>query len=201
MTARQRSELQSVVSPVTSVARVGLYFVAVGLVGLVLRGLQASFGLKTEIPFWMVPTLILGGLLYVRGGRWTGGPELRGKIRQDLERGEVIHHRVRVVDALEAPEVEDEGPVFFLVEEDGATLFFAGQELARYKRRGFPWAEFEIIISPVTGQFFKLRSLGDSFLEVRQRAPLSFSEGKALGVSNANFGVLEMSLEELEEEG
>ncbi|NIP58783.1 MAG: hypothetical protein GWM92_10725, partial [Gemmatimonadetes bacterium] len=94
---------------------------------------------RLGLPVWAVGTLLFGIWLYSRAGRWTGGSELRDRIRRDLERGELARRRVVVVEAVEAPEVEDEGPVFFVREEDGQLLFFAGQRLSREKGRGFPW--------------------------------------------------------------
>ena len=204
MTARERAELQSLVSGSTTMLRVGMFLFAVGAAGWLLRTLQRAVLAVSEgaagAPFWLVPALAFAGFLYIRGSRWTGGREFRGRVRRDLARGEITLRRIQVVQALEAPEVEDEGPVFFLVEADGATMFFAGQEMARQKMRGFPWTEFEIAESPDSGHFFRLKPLGSSFHGVETRAPLEFSEAKELGVLSADYGVLDMSLDDLRNE-
>jgi hypothetical protein len=201
MTARERAELQGLVSVSTTVLRGALYLLAVAVTGWVCRGLQTflgeAVGRTLTAPIWLLPTLVLGGLLYVRGTRWTGGRELRARIRHDLDRGELAQHRVEVVQALEAPEVEDEGPVFFVRERGGKTLFFAGQDMARQKARGFPWREFEIVEAPESRRLFKLRSLGEAFPDVQARAPLAYDEAKQLGVLSANYGTLDLRLEEL----
>lgn len=85
-------------------------------------------------------------------------------------------------------------------EADGTTLFFSGQEMARYKSRGFPWNEFEITESPEARRFFRLRPVGEPFSDVQKRAPLAFAEAKKLGVLAANYGVVDMTLEELAKE-
>jgi len=150
---------------------------------------------------WLLPTLTVAAFLYLRGRRWTGGREFRRRVRRDLARDEIALHRIRVVAALEAPEVEDEGPVFFVAESGGATLFFSGQEMARQKERGFPWTEFEVSESPESGHFFRLRPLGPPFEPVGTRRPLSFSEAKDLGVLSANYGRLDAGLDDLSIEG
>jgi len=204
MTARERAELESLVSPVATVLRAGLFLLAVTTIGWILAGLQEyigqAVGRPIQLPLWLLPTVMIGLWLYIRAGQWTGGRRLRAQVRRDLERGELAHHRVRVMEALEAPEIEDEGPVFFVREADGTTLFFGGQEMARYKGRGFPWSEFEITESPESRRFFRLRPVGGSFPEVQQRAPLGFAEAKELGVFTANFGVVDLTLEQLAKE-
>ena len=204
MTARERAELQSLVSTPTTLMRIGMFFLAVGSAGwlsrVIQRSLLAASDSGASAPLWLVPTLAFGAFLYMRGSRWTGGREFRGRVAGDLARGEIVLHRIKVVEAVEAPEVEDEGPVFFVLESDGATLFFAGQEMARQKTRGFPWTEFEISESPDSGHFFRLKPLGGSFEPVPTRAPLESSEAKALGVLSADYGVLEVSLAALKNE-
>lgn len=201
MTARERGELRGLVSWGTGVLRAGLFVLVVVLVGWVARLVQAfvaqAVGLEVDLPFWLMPTFLFGAFLYVRGAKWTGGRTLRSEVRRDLERGEVARHFVRVVEALEAPEVEDEGPVFFVLEEGGTTLFFSGQEMVGYKRRGFPWKEFEIAETPVSHRFLRLRALDASFENVQTRPALSYAEAKELGVFSATYGVLEKTLDEL----
>jgi len=199
MTAREVDELRGLVSPSTTALRVGSFLVAVLVVGWLTRGAQGLVlgGTDGGLPLWLVPTLPFAVFLYARAGRWTGGPELRRKVRLDLERGQMAQHRMRVDDALEAPEVEDEGPVFFVTDDSGATYFFAGQEMARYKDRGFPWREFEIVEAPESGRFFRLKPLGEALSNVEVRAPLTFEEARTLGVMAAPYGRLERSLSDL----
>lgn len=200
MTDREAAELRALVSPSTAALRIGLFALALAAVAYLMRGLQTlvvTVPGVTDLPLWLVPTLVVGAALYVLGGRWTGGPELRKKVRRDLERREIARHRVRVVGALEAPEVEDEGPVFFVQDDRDGTMFFAGQEMARYKTRGFPWVEFEILEAPESGRLFGLRPLGEPLSNVPVRAPLSLGEAKALGTTAARFGKLDKELTDL----
>lgn len=190
MTARERSELAALVSPTVALARAGLFVLTVGAVGWPLRGLQAA-GSSITFPIWAVVTLLFALLLYRRAGRWTGGAEFRSQIRADLDRGEVEIRRVRVSAAVEAPEVEDEGPVFFIRDEDGSVMFFAGQDMARHKLRGFPWVEFQVMSTPVSNQLFRVRAKSGPFQPVWQRPPMTFSEAKAIGVTEEGFGRLE----------
>lgn len=196
MTARERAELEALVSPATSLLRAGLYLLAVAAIGWVARSLQYG-ATSVSPPVWLLPTGAFAAFLYVRGARWTGGRALRAAVRRDLERGELALHRVRVVEALEAPEVEDEGPVFFVRDAGGDTLFFSGQEMARHKARGFPWTEFEIVEAPASKQFLRLRSGGPPFEGVELREPLGPEEAKRIGVDTAPFGMVEASIEEL----
>ena len=191
MTARERRELGALVSPVTSAARAVLFLVVLGAVGWVLRSVQIA---ATEVgfPVWAVVTAALGSALYRRAGRWTGGRELRGRIRDDLSGGEMSVHVIRVAEAVVAPEIEDEGPVVFIRDEDGTVLFFAGQEVGRRRGRGFPWSAFEVSHAPKSQQLIGTRSLGGRFEPVRERAPLGWAEAKELGVVEAEYGVLEM---------
>ena len=205
MTARERRELEALIAPSTMALRAGLFVLVVVVLGWMLRGVQSwigvAVGFPITLPFWLALTLAFAAFLYVRSGRWTGGRELRSQVRRDLGRGEVSQHRVRVVEALEAPEVEDEGPVFFVLDEDGTTLFFAGQEIARYKGRGFPWSEFEIHETPESRRFLRIKALSGSVPNVEMRAPLSLSEARELGVMSRVFGTIQKGLDELRKRG
>lgn len=205
MTARERAELGAIVSRSTTSLRAVLFVAAVASFGWLLRGLQwaitETVGAGSEVPIWFFVTGAFGIWLFKRSKRWTGGRELREKVSEDLRQGEMAVHYVRVADALEAPEVEDEGPVYFIREEGGQTLFFAGQEMARHKARGFPWREFEAAEAPRSKHLFRLKPRSGSFSGVRERPPLSFEEARGLGVFDAPFGVLDVSLADLERPG
>jgi hypothetical protein len=82
--------------------------VALTIVGAACRGVQRW--LQLPDPLWLLPTSIVGLLLYVRARRWTGGRELRRRIRQDLAANAAVVHQVRVRDA-----VRESAPVAFSV--------------------------------------------------------------------------------------
>lgn len=190
MTAREREELEGLISASAHLARAALFLGALLAVGWFLRVIQLGVT-ELALPIWVVPTVLLGVLLYVRSGRWTGGRDFRERVRQDLERGEMVVRRVRVAESIAAPEVEDEGPVIFVREENGAVLFFAGQEFARKRQRGFPWEEFDVSQAPNSGHLLNVRSAGAPFEPVGTREPLSLDEAKHLGVLDAEYGVLD----------
>lgn len=90
MTERERAELEELVSPATAFWRVFLFLFALTVVGLMSASLQNFVELLVDrrlgLPVWALATLLFGIWLYLRAGRWTGGSELREKIRRDLER-------------------------------------------------------------------------------------------------------------------
>ena len=89
--------------------------------------------------------------------------QLRERITQDLAANIAQVHRVRVRDAVVFEEQEDEGPVVFVLTEEGDTVVFLGQEFARKLSRGFPWRQFEIRETPHSRRFLGLTRIGDAF--------------------------------------
>lgn len=196
MTARERKELEALVSVWTQGLRATLFLAAVGIVGLLLRAVQAGLA-PLEPPLWAGGAGAFGVWLYAKAGAWTGGRRLRRQVRADLRSGTMKVQRFRVIEALEAPEVEDEGPTIFVREADGAVLFFSGQETGRRRHRGFPWTELEVSRAPESGQLFRVRSLGPPFEPVQERAPITVDEARRLGLLESEFGVLETDWAEL----
>jgi hypothetical protein len=103
-----------------------------------------------------------------------------------------------VVAALEIPQVEDEGPTFFVRDADGETLFFAGQFLERLEERGFPWTEFRIQEAPMSRHFFGVRAEGPKFEGIKLMPALEHARMTQLGLFARNWGKLDMSLSDLE---
>ena len=203
MLPRERAELEGMVSPGTAVMRGIFFLAAIAGVGVLLRLLltlpEMAWGVSIPRPLWLLPTALIALWLYRRSGRWTGGREFRDTIRRDLQGGVMARHRVVVAAALEAPEVEDEGPVVFVREEEGDILFFAGQELARQKMRGFPWREFEIIEAPESRLFCRLKPLSEAFPDVQTRSPLGYEERVELGI-DGYYGRVDATLDALRRE-
>jgi hypothetical protein len=131
-----------------------------------------------------LPTSAAGFLLYVRARRWTGGRELRRRIRQDLAANAAVVHHVRVRDALVFDEQEDEGPIVFVLTDTDETLVFTGQDLSRDVARGFPWRAFEVRESASSGRFFGLKRLGDPFPPSLKKPPLSPDQFTQLGLGS-----------------
>lgn len=201
MSKRERAELEGIVSVGTQLLRAVLFSIAVALVGWLSFGVQSLAnevrGVPFGIPVWIVPSALFAAILYRRSARWTGGRAFRFQVRADLRGGVLAKHHVVVAEAVETPEIEDEGPVFFLEDQDGRTLFFAGQSMAREKQKGFPWREFEIVEAPESRYYFGVRRLGEPFADVTIAEPLSAERAQALGVWSANYGFVDSDLGEL----
>ena len=182
LTRREREELQGYVSwgPVTG--RAVLFLVALAIVGAATRGVQQW--LRLPDPLWLLRTGIVGLLLYVRSRRWTGGRELRERIRQDLAVNAALVHRIQTREAIVFDEREDEGPIVFLLTDTGETLVFLGQDLARDVSRGFPWREFEVRESPSSARFFRLKRLAEPFPPSAKKPPLSPDQFRRLDLGS-----------------
>jgi hypothetical protein len=182
LSSREKKELASYVTWTVQAMRIGLYLGAVGFVGACLRSLHRAFGQDSVVfaneAWWIIPTVLFAVWLYRAGGRWTGGPKGRADIRTDLANGQIAVHRITVLDAIMVEELEDEGPSFFVLSTDREVIFFHGQEFDTYRRRGFPWREFEIRELPTSKLLFRLRKRGEKFQPSFVRKPLSFEEMK-----------------------
>src|SRR6187399_1018666 len=129
MTARQKAELRSYLAPWIGVGRVILFLVVGTLLGALSRKAIESFHPGAHFLWWVVPTATFMVFVLVRAKRWTGGPELRERIRADLQAGVLHLQRINVAEAIEVTEAEDEGPAYFLKTTDGRVLVFSGQYL------------------------------------------------------------------------
>jgi hypothetical protein len=102
----------------------------------------------------------------------------RQRYAADLAAQQIEEWRVRVVDAIEVEEFEDEGRQCYLELEDGRVLFLSGQYLyddedddegeredegAKHKTPRFPNRELLITRLPHAGDVFDLQLLGDHF--------------------------------------
>jgi hypothetical protein len=205
MTARERKELEGYISWIPLLARTMMFAAAVAVVAAFAAALQAGLeqllGGRSLGPLWAIPTMAVAAILFSQSRKWTGGPELRRRFIADLVRGEVAVHHVVVSAALEIPEVEDEGPTFFVRDADGETLFFAGQFLERLEQRGFPWTEFKIQEAPVSKHFYGVRAEGPRFEGTRILPALAHAQMKQMGLFARSWGKLDISLSDLERGG
>jgi hypothetical protein len=160
--------------------RAVLFLVALAIVGAACRRVQQW--LQLPDPLWLLPTAAAGLVLYVRARRWTGGRELRRRIRHDLAANAAVVHLIRVRDAIVFDEQEDEGPIVFLLTDTDETLVFTGQDLSRDVARGFPWRAFEVRESASSGRFFGLKRLGEPFPPSLRKPPLSREQFTRLGL-------------------
>lgn len=184
LTSRERRELRGYVGWTPVVARAVLFLLALVVVAAICRGVQR--GLQLPDPLWVLPTAAVGLFLYFRAGRWTGGRELRRRIRLDLQAGAALVHHVRVRDAMIFEEREDEGPIVFVHTDAGETLVFTGQDLARDVAHGFPWRELEIRETAHSKHFLGLTRVGEPFRPLTERPPLSPDQFEQLGLSSVD---------------
>lgn len=180
LTRRERAELQGYVSWSAVIGRAVLFAIAVAAVGAVSWRLQNS--LRLPSPVWLIPTTAVAVLLFVRARRWTGGRDLRNRIRLDLQSNVALVHHVTVRDAIVFEEQEDEGPVVFVLTDAGETLAFTGQDLSRHVAHGFPWREFEIRESGGSRRFLGLRRRGEKFKPSAIRPPIAPERYRQLGL-------------------
>jgi hypothetical protein len=128
-------------------------------------------------PRWLLPAGLAGLFLYVRSRRWTGGRELRERLRRDLAANAALVHHIRTRDAILFDEREDEGPIVFVLTDTGETLVFLGQDLSRDVARGFPWRERfppSTKRPPLSPDAF--RQLGLGSVRRWQRLPVAFED-------------------------
>lgn len=189
MSGKQRRELEALVTPSTQILRAALFFAFVALVGGCLRRVQQE--VIDAPPLWIVMTAVIALVVYLRSGRWTGGPALRRRIREDLDTGIVRSTIIEPDSVTEIEEQEDEGPGFVIETRGGETVLLTGQELEPLKRRRFPWSRFEILDAPCSGHHFGIRKIGEPVPVDRTIAPLTYQQAKSLGVFARSFIVLD----------
>jgi hypothetical protein len=195
LTKRERAELAGYVSGSTVAGRAILFALAVGAVaGLAFR-IQRWFSL--DQPYWLLPPIVAGLALWRRARRWTGGRDLRARIRRDLESNTAAVHVLSVVDAIQVEEAEDEGSTFFLKLDSGETVAIGGQFLDRFVSRGFPWRQFEIREAAESGLFLGLEGRGERVAPSLVKPPLSLATVRELGIASARWRVLPIAFEEL----
>jgi len=201
LTRRQRQDLEGYVAGGTSLFRAVLFVAVIAFIAWFLRAVllrvAASYPAAAHPAWWIVPVLVLAAALFRLSRRWTGGHELRARIRADLERGDVAVRRVIASEAVEVPPAEDEGPTFFLLTGDGTTMVFAGQYLEPFVRRGFPWTAFEILEAPQSRLFIGLAKAGDKLTPTRRAEPLTWEETKTFGVLDGKYRVLDLDFTSL----
>jgi hypothetical protein len=79
-------------------------------------------------------------------------------------------------DAVAVEELEDEGLHYYLLLDDGRTLFLSGQYLYDAAKEGFPWQSFEMVAVPPEDWVLRIVPLGPSLTDVRTRPPFSDAE-------------------------
>ncbi len=195
LTKRERAELVGYVSRSTVWGRAVLFALALAAVAGLAVKIQRW--LSIDQPFWVAPTALAGLALYSRARRWTGGRDLRARIRHDLESNTAAVHILSVVDAIKVEEAEDEGPTFFLELETGETVAIGGQFLDRFVTRGFPWRQFEIREGAHSGLFLGLEGRGERVVPSLVKPPLDMATVRELGIASVRWKILPVAFEDL----
>jgi hypothetical protein len=195
LTKRERRELQGYVAWSTGALRALLFLLAIAIVAAAAWRVHSWLGARG--PWWLVAPALAGVALFFVAGRWTGGPEMRRRIRADLASGMAKVTLVSATEAIESEEAEDEGPTFFLRTEDGRSVVFAGQYLDRHVSRGFPWRSIEIREGAASKTFLGLRPAGEPLVPSARRPPLTLAEARSLGYGSERWQVLDVSFDEL----
>ena len=122
-------------------------------------------------PVLIVPAALAAGLLaavawYARIQRRERRAVRRWNeaAARDVAAGYVESTIYQVADAVAVREHEDEGLSYYLLLDDGRTLFLSGQYLYEPAAEGFPWSSFEIVRLAVSGTTLRV---------VRHGAPLT----------------------------
>jgi len=195
LTRRQRKELHHFVATSTSVLRVTLFVLSVGMFGAILRGIQIKiFG---GPPLWALVTVAVGMWFYIKSKKWTGGPEFRKQTRRDLEAGVAKVTVIEPAHVTEIDEVEDEGPSYIIESKKGESILLTGQWLVRTKKRQFPWSKFEIAEAPHSGHFFGIRKQGEPIPISAKRDAPSYEQAKKLGCFDRNYILLDETAKKL----
>jgi len=195
LTKRERAELGGYIARSAVASRAILF--ALALAATAGMALKVQGWLSIDQPLWVVPTAVVALALYWRSRRWTGGRDLRARIRRDLKSNTAAVHVLSVVDAIKVEEAEDEGPTFFLKLETGETVAIGGQFLDRFVSRGFPWRQFEIREAAESGLFLGLKSRGEPVVPSLVKPPLSTATVRELGIPGVRWKVLPVAFEVL----
>ena len=184
LTKRERAELVGYVSRSTGWLRAVLF----ALVLAAVAGLAFKFqrSLSIDHPVWVGPTALVGLTLYWRSRRWTGGRDLRARIRQDLESNTAAVHVLSVVDAIKVEEIDT-----------GETVAIGGQFLDRFVTRGFPWRQLEIREGARSGLFLGLEGRGERIAPSLVKPPLTMATVRELGIGHVRWKILPVAFEDL----
>ena len=147
-------------------------------------------------PPWVVSAALGGGV----GGASAWYALVQYRARQALARrvaaqaaergaGHVIATTYDVRDAIRVEQSEDEGLSFYLLLDDGRTLFLSGQYLDDAAEQGFPWVRFETVRAPIRGWIIAVHPLGASLPGGRARAPFTEKELTALPKDGALLSI------------
>ena len=188
LSKKQRAELEGIVAPSTQISRAVAFLAIVALFAFLLHWLQIKIGIN--IPLWFIFSAVFSYWLYRISGKWTGGKELRENIRQDLANGNIVISIVEPLSVTEIQEIEDEGPSYIIYAKTGEVCILSGQEIEKYRYKGFPWSKFGVARAAQSNRFFGLRCLGESISVSDKREAFTLEVEKQLGLHSESFVIL-----------
>jgi putative Ca2+/H+ antiporter (TMEM165/GDT1 family) len=97
-------------------------------------------------------------------------------VARDAAAGFVRSTIYRITDAVAVEEEEDEGPSYYLLLDDGRTLFMSGQYLYEPAEDGFPWKSFEVVQVASGKWVLRIVPLGPAIVPSWTRGPFSGAE-------------------------
>jgi uncharacterized membrane protein len=98
-------------------------------------------------------------------------------VARELAAGYVNCTTYTITDAVAVEEHEDEGLSYYVLLDDGRTLFLSGQYLYEpADEDGFPWAAFEVVRVPIGGWVLRMVRHGPALTPSHARAPFSDAE-------------------------
>jgi hypothetical protein len=166
----ERQELARFVSPAAKVTRAVLWLLVVAIVALVL--VSWNINQKTgEIVWWPVSVIAAGIAVYLIGIRMSGGSGLRAQVQNDLKNGEAEERFFEMKAAAIFPEIEDEGPVVFLL--SGERVYcLSGQRVSRLVRDHTMASQLVESLAPASRRVLGLQTRGERL--TLQKADLPF---------------------------
>jgi hypothetical protein len=102
--------------------------------------------------------------------------QLRQSATARLAASDMVQASVFIIDdAIVIEESEDEGISYYLLLDDGRTLFLSGQYLHEPAQNGFPWRSFELV-SALSGESLRVTPLGPPLTPSAARAHFTAAE-------------------------
>jgi hypothetical protein len=96
-------------------------------------------------------SVFLAWVVYVQRRERQSHGRMQSGRTHEAAAGHVRSTTYTIRDAVAVEEQEDEGLSFYLLPDDGRTLFLSGQYLYEPVEGGFPWTSFELVQAPVAG--------------------------------------------------
>lgn len=154
-----------------------------GLCIFALTFLLILLGSPIMKPSAILPVALTGSLgvsiawyVYVQWRKQRALRRAAARRAREVAVGHVKSTTYMIRDAIAVKEGEDEGLSFYLLLDDGRTLFLSGQYLYEPVEAGFPWTSFDLVQAPVGGWIIRLVQGGPALIPSRTRGPFTDSE-------------------------